>query len=141
FNRNYIKIIIHWRNLTMKKFIVSENIALATSRGFKDSISFAIENTANNQQYTSSRWDKSFVGTVVTFNPTNNKVECFDFYDFVDITNDNEVSKSLQIKLANIINNTEYAQNELITFIKASDFEYYGFVGYVEKQEQEHRTL
>ena len=125
----------------MKKFIVSKNVALATSSDFKNKIEVAVNHTANNSQFAASHFDKKFVGTVVTYNPTNNEVEIFSMYDFVDTSNSVEVNKALENKLANIIKNDDYKQNEFVAFIKASEFEYYGFEGYASRQEQEIRTM
>lgn len=126
----------------MKKFIVSENIAHATSRSFKGSIDFAVSNTERGHNFSNSNHGKKFVGTVVTFNQTSKEVECFSHYDYIDYSNEEQVAESVLKKLASIIeDNEEFKTNEFITFVRASGFDYHGFVGYESKEQQEIRTM
>jgi hypothetical protein len=120
----------------MKKFIASENIAMATSRQFKDSIQFACTNTENNRQFPSSRWDKSFVGTVVTFNPSTNDIDCFNFYAHVDLSNGKEVNQALHEFLEKLSTKDGHSNLEFITLVEAINFEYHGHVGYMTEQER-----
>lgn len=126
----------------MKKFNVLENLSIATSQGFKDKIRFAVESTESSRQYMSERFDKKFIGTIVTFNPTSKKVQIFDLCSYADASDKKEVQETLAETLAfKIQNQEEYAQNEFIAFIEANDFEYHGYTGYVSEQEQQIRTM
>ncbi len=126
----------------MKKFNVSENLTIATSQDFKNQIRFAVENTEISHQYMSKQFEKKFIGTIVTFNPTLQKVQCFDLRSYADSSDKHEVAETLAETLAfKIQNQAEYAQNEFITFIEANDFEYHGYVGYASEQEQQIRTM
>lgn len=126
----------------MKTFNVKENIQVVTSRNFKEGVKFAVENTEREHNaYGVTMYDLKFVGTIVTFNPTNNEVESFSVRGYIDSSNKNEVKSLIDSKLASIAKNEEYCNNELITIIKASEFEYHGYVGYDTKEQQELRAL
>lgn len=126
----------------MKKFNVAENITIVTSVGFKNSIQSAVDFTSRERNaYGQTIYDRSFIATVVTFNPNNKAVEYFSVREFVDTQNEKRINELIQEKIKRISSNEEYAQNELVAIIKASEFEYYGHVGYPSKEEQENRNL
>lgn len=126
----------------MKKFNVKENLQVVVSEKFKKDIRFAVESTYNGRnEYGVTMYDKQFIATVVTFNPTNQEVECFSSRHYVDTTNTVAVDKAIQESINNISNSQEYSQNELIAVIKASEFEYHVDTGYPSKEEREVRNL
>lgn len=126
----------------MKKFNVAENILVTTSNGFKNSIQSAVDFTSRERNsYGQTIYDRSFIATIVTFNPVNEEVEYFAVREFVDTDNTKRINELIQDTIARISSKEEYAQNELVAIIKASEFEYYGYVGYPSKEEQENRIL
>lgn len=126
----------------MKKFNVKENIVIVTSEKFKKSIRSAIESTSNNHNsYGQTIYDRSFIATIVTYNPSKQCVEYFSAYEFVSSSDTTRINSLIQEKISRIAASEDYSQNELVAIIKASEFEYYGHVGYVDKAEQESRNL
>ncbi|MEK4122000.1 DNA-directed RNA polymerase subunit alpha C-terminal domain-containing protein [Lysinibacillus sp. FSL K6-0102] len=126
----------------MKKFNVAENILVATSNGFKNSIQSAVDFTSRERNsYGQTIYDRSFIATIVTFNPVNAEVEYFAVREFVDTDDTKRINEFIQDTITRISSKEEYAQNELIAIIKASEFENYGQVGYPSKEEQENRNL
>nr|WP_277815962.1 MULTISPECIES: DNA-directed RNA polymerase subunit alpha C-terminal domain-containing protein [Lysinibacillus] len=115
---------------------------VVTSKGFKNSIQSAVDFTSReHNSYGQTIYDRSFIATIVTFNPVNEEVEYFAVREFVDTDNTKRISELIQDTIARISSKEEYVQNELVAIIKASDFEYYGHVGYLSKEEQENRNL
>ncbi|MGE7840730.1 DNA-directed RNA polymerase subunit alpha C-terminal domain-containing protein [Lysinibacillus sp. NPDC093712] len=126
----------------MKKFNVAENIIVVTSQGFKNSIQSAVDFTSREyNSYGQTRYDRSFIATIVTFNPVNKEVEYFAVREFIDTDNTKRINELIEDTISRISSKEEYIQNELVAIIKASEFEYYGHVGYVDKAEQESRNL
>lgn len=126
----------------MKKFNVKNNMSVVLSEGFKNSIKSAVNFTYHeHNSYGSSRFDRSFVGTVVTFNPNNQEIEYFGVREFADMYDSRQVSKLLHDKFYKVAQQDEYKDNELVEIIYARDFEYHGHVGYVETAEREQRNM
>ncbi|MFJ3388801.1 DNA-directed RNA polymerase subunit alpha C-terminal domain-containing protein [Lysinibacillus sp. NPDC086135] len=126
----------------MKKFNVAENIMVTTSKSFKNSIQSAVDFTSRERNsYGQTIYDRSFIATIVTFNPVNKEVEYFAVREFVDTDNTKRINELIQDTITRISSKDEYTQNELVAIIKASEFEYYGLVGYPSKEEQENRNL
>lgn len=127
----------------MKKFNVKNNIAVVVSEGFKDSVRFAVEHTSNEHNaYGRTRYDKSFIGTIVTFNPSTQEVECFSVNEFVNSSeNQSEILSVMYDKINEISRTEKHFKNEIIAVVYASDFEYYSHIGYPSKEEQENRAL
>lgn len=126
----------------MKKFNVKNNMFAVVSEEFKKDIQSAVEFTSRERNsFGRSRYDKSFVATVVTFNPNNQEVEYFAVTGFASISDMPLVNSLITERINSISLNEEYAQNELITTLKAVDFDYYGYTGYASKEELANRSL
>lgn len=127
----------------MKKFNVKNNIAVVVTEDFKSSIYSATEFTSRERNaYGQNRYDMSFIGTVVTFNPSNQSVEYFGARAFVNSHDDkSEINSLMNDKIKRISLSDEYSNNELIAVIYASDFEYYGHGGYASNEEFASRNL
>jgi len=127
----------------MKKFNAKVNAGVIASESFRKSIKFAVEVTSREvNAYGRTKYDATFLGTIITFNPNTQAVDVFTVTEHVaDINDKSEVNTIVNQRLKGISNNEKYAQNELIMFIDQSEMEYRGSTGYPSEEVRQLREM
>ena len=116
----------------MKKFDARMGIRIASMDFFKKGIYDAVEFAERGRNEYSNGMGNQSLAFIVTYNPEETKINIFEVRGY-----SSSEEQDILDHLTRIEKNEKYSQNELVTVIRTSRFEYEGYTGYSNQQERE----